>query len=82
MLFPFIAKDTTWPIKPTNFSNEQYIRYYGADEKVHAYLNEMNEKVLSKYADVYTVGEGGVIPFSKVMDYVSEDRNEINTTVS
>ncbi len=77
--FPFMAKDTTWPIKPANFSNEQYIRYYGADEKVHAYLNEMNEKVLSKYPDVYTVGEGGVIPFSKVMDYVSEDRNEINT---
>jgi oligo-1,6-glucosidase len=77
--FPFMAKDTTWPIKPANFSNEQFIRYYGADEKVHTYLNEMNEKVLSKYPDVYTVGEGGVIPFSKVMDYVSEDRNEINT---
>jgi oligo-1,6-glucosidase len=74
-----MAKDTSWPVKPANFSNEQFIRYYGADEKVHNYLNEMNEKVLSKYPDVYTVGEGGVIPFSKVMDYVSEDRNEINT---
>jgi hypothetical protein len=35
--------------------------------------------VLSKYKDVYTVGEGGVIPFSKVMDYVGVDRNELNT---
>jgi oligo-1,6-glucosidase len=77
--FPFMAKDTTWPAKPADFTNEQYVRYYGADEKVHDYLKEMNEKVLSKYEDVYTVGEGGVIPFSKMMDYVSEDRNELNT---
>ncbi len=77
--FPFMAKDTSWPEKPKDFTNEQYIRYYGADEKVHSYLKEMNEKVLSKYEDVYTVGEGGVIPFSKMMDYVSEDRNELNT---
>jgi oligo-1,6-glucosidase len=77
--FPFMAKDTSWPAMPANFTNEQYVRYYGADEKVHNYLKEMNEKVLSKYKDVYTVGEGGVIPFSKMMDYVSEDRNELNT---
>jgi oligo-1,6-glucosidase len=77
--FPFMAKDTSWPEKPKDFTNEQFIRYYGADEKVHRYLKEMNEKVLSKYEDVYTVGEGGVIPFNKMMDYVSEDRNELNT---
>ncbi len=76
--FPFMAKDTTWPQKP-NFTDEQFVRYYGADEKVHSYLKEMNEKVLNKYNDVYTVGEGGVIPFTKMMDYVSEDRNELNT---
>jgi oligo-1,6-glucosidase len=77
--FPFMAKDTTWPNMPKDFTNEQFVRYYGADPKVHDYLKEMNEKVLSKYGDVYTVGEGGVIPFSKVMDFVDEDRNEINT---
>jgi oligo-1,6-glucosidase len=77
--FPFMAKDTSWPAMPNNFTNEQFIRYYGADPKVHDYLKEMNEKVLSKYGDVYTVGEGGVIPFSKAMDFVSEERNEINT---
>jgi oligo-1,6-glucosidase len=80
--FPFMAKDTSWPVMPANFTNEQFIRYYGADPKVHDYLKEMNEKILSKYKDVYTVGEGGVIPFAKVMDYVSEDRNEINTLYS
>ena len=77
--FPFMAKDTTWPTMPTDFTNEQFVRYYGADPKVHGYLREMNEKVLSKYKDVYTVGEGGVIPFYKVMDYVAAERNELNT---
>jgi oligo-1,6-glucosidase len=77
--FPFMAKDTSWPAMPADFTDGQFVRYYGADKKVHDYLREMNEKVLSKYSDVYTVGEGGVIPFSKVMDYVNEDNHELNT---
>ncbi len=77
--FPFMAKDTSWPAMPANFTDIQFVRYYGADKKVHYYLSEMNEKVLSKYGDVYTVGEGGVIPFSKVMDFVNEDNHELNT---
>lgn len=77
--FPFMAKDTSWPAMPADFTNEQFVRYYGADKKVHDYLHEMNETILSKYKEVYTVGEGGVIPFSKVMDYVDEGRKEINT---
>lgn len=77
--FPFMAKDTAWPAMPVDFTDGQFVRYYGADKKVHDYLREMNEKVLSKYGDVYTVGEGGVIPFSKVMDYVNEDNHELNT---
>jgi oligo-1,6-glucosidase len=77
--FPFMAKDTSWPTMPVDFTNEQFVRYYGADAKVHDYLKEMNEKVLSKYKDVYTVGEGGVIPFSKMQDYVNTERNELNT---
>jgi oligo-1,6-glucosidase len=77
--FPFMAKDTSWPAMPADFTDGQFVRYYGADKKVHDYLREMNEKVLSKYADVYTVGEGGVIPFNKVMDYVNEDNHELNT---
>ena len=77
--FPFMAKDTTWPAMPTDFTNEQFVRYYGTDPKLHEYLQEMNEVVLNKYNDVYTVGEGGVIPFQKVMDFVNEDKKEINT---
>jgi oligo-1,6-glucosidase len=77
--FPFMAKDTSWPDKGIDFTNEQFVRYYGADTKVHTYLKEMNEQVLSKYKDVYTVGEGGVIPFKNVQDYVATNRNELNT---
>ncbi len=76
--FPFMAKDTSWPVMPNNFTNEQFVRYYGADPKAHSYLKEMNEQVLNKY-DAYTVGEGGVIPFKNVQDYVGEDRKEIST---
>jgi oligo-1,6-glucosidase len=76
--FPFMAKDTSWPVMPKDFTNEQFVRYYGADPKVHSYLKEMNEQVLNKY-DAYTVGEGGVIPFKNVQDYVGEDRKEIST---
>jgi oligo-1,6-glucosidase len=76
--FPFMAKDTSWPVMPKDWTNEQFVRYYGRDKKVHTYLNEMYNEVLSKY-DAYTVGEGGVIAFKDVMDYVDEDRKEINT---
>lgn len=76
--FPFMAKDTSWPVLPKEWTTEQIVRYYGSDKKVHSYLREMNDEVLSKY-DAYTVGEGGVIPFKNVMDYVGDDRKEINT---
>ena len=76
--FPFMAKDTSWPAMPKDFTNEQFVRYYGADPKVHTYLKELHDQVLTKY-DLYTVGEGGVIPFSKVAGYVEEDRKEIST---
>ncbi len=76
--FPFIGKDTNWLIMPKDWTNEQFVFYYGADKKVHTYLKEMNDEVLSKY-DAYTVGEGGVIPFKDVQDYVGADRNEITT---
>ena len=76
--FPFMAKDTSWPSMPLTFTNEQYVKYYGANTNVHTYLKEMSEQVLNGY-NAYTVGEGGVIPFSKVQDYVAYSRNEITS---
>jgi oligo-1,6-glucosidase len=77
--FPFMAKDTSWPKVPSNLNHEQYIRYYGSDKKIHFYLKEMYSKVFSKYTNAYTIGEGGVIPFSQVLNFIDEREKKINT---
>ncbi|ART76138.1 glucohydrolase [Sutcliffiella horikoshii] len=52
-------------------------KYYRNGPKIHDYLKEMNEKVLSQY-DVMTVGEmPGVTP-DQAKDYTGEERNELN----
>jgi oligo-1,6-glucosidase len=52
-------------------------KFYRNGPKIHDYLKEMNEKVLSHY-DVMTVGEmPGVTP-DQAKDYTSEERNELN----
>ncbi|MGM7703141.1 glycoside hydrolase family 13 protein [Pseudalkalibacillus sp. Hm43] len=54
------------------------INYLGNNPGIHAYLQEMNEKVLRHY-DIMTVGE---IPFVTPEDglkYVGEDRDELHT---
>jgi oligo-1,6-glucosidase len=77
--FPFIGKDITWPEMPSDYTHDHWLKYYGSSEKVHTYMHEMYTEVLSKYNEVYTVGEGGVIPFEKVLDYIAEERQELNT---
>lgn len=52
-------------------------KYYRNGPRIHEYLREMNEKVLSKY-DVMTVGEmPGVTP-GWARQYTGESRNELN----
>ena len=51
--------------------------YYANGPRIHEYLNELNKKVLSKY-DIMTVGEGPGINLSNGLDYVHEDRDELN----
>ncbi len=45
--------------------------------KVHAYLQEMNEKVLSKY-DIMTVGETPAVTTELAKQYAGEDTHELN----
>ena len=45
--------------------------------KVHEYLKEMNEKVLSKY-DIMTVGETHWITLEEARKYVDQERNELD----
>jgi oligo-1,6-glucosidase len=51
--------------------------YYANGPRIHEYLNELNRKVLSKY-DIMTVGEGPGIDLSNGLDYVHQNRDELN----
>ncbi len=51
--------------------------YYANGPRIHEYLQEMHEKVSSKF-DVMTVGEGPGITKDIALDYVGESRNELN----
>ncbi|MFB6468318.1 alpha-glucosidase [Cytobacillus sp. Hz8] len=46
--------------------------------KVHAFLQEMNKKVLSQYYDIMTVGETPGVTPEEAKLYTSEDRHELN----
>jgi len=74
-----IGKDQSYPdgiilgsntyADPSGFSKNQ--------PKVNDYLKEMNSKVLSKY-DIITVGETPDVTPAQAIEYVGEDRNELN----
>ncbi|MCM3616475.1 alpha-glucosidase [Sutcliffiella horikoshii] len=52
-------------------------KHYRNGPKIHEYMKEMNQKILSQY-DVMTVGEmPGVTP-EQAKDYTGEERNELN----
>ena len=72
----FISKDTTFPELPESY-NGAFIPFYSNGPKLHDYLQEMNTSVLSKY-DIMTVGEAPGISIDGAMDFVDEDRNELN----
>ncbi len=52
-------------------------KQYANGPRIHEYLNEMNREVLSQY-DIMTVGEGPGIHLENAMDYVDENRHELN----
>jgi len=75
-VIPFISKDTSFPI--LHFSTEQeYIHYYANGPNLHAYLQEINREVLSKY-NIMTVAEGAGVRKEEALDYVDPERHELN----
>lgn len=72
----FFSKDTSFPELPPEY-NGNFIKYYANGPHTHEYLQEMNLEVLSKY-DVMTVAEGPGITVEDVLNYVDEDRHELN----
>lgn len=72
----FISKDTLFPNLPEKY-NGNFIEYYADGPHLHTYLQEMNEEVLSHY-DCMTVGECVGIKKDGALDFVDEERKELN----
>lgn len=52
-------------------------KQYANGPRIHEFLLELNKEVLSQF-DIMTVGEGPGITLEHGLDYVGEDRNELN----
>ena len=65
-------KDTPF----TDF-NETISEVYANGPKIHDFLQEMNREVIAKN-DIMTVGEGPGITLANGLNYVNEDRKELN----
>lgn len=75
----FISKVNGLPDAP-NPENKKYVsggEYFMNGPRIHEFLQEMNEKVLSKY-DIMTVGETPGVTPEQASLYVGEDRKELN----
>ncbi len=72
----FISKDTNYPELPQEYEGN-FVPFYANGPKLHQYLNEMNNEILSKY-DVMTVGEAPGVTLKNALDFVDEDRKELN----
>lgn len=74
-----ISKDQAFPDGPKGekdlYGNSAPFALNGP--RVHEFLREMNKKVLSKY-DIMTVGETPGVDVQQAMQYVGEDREELN----
>lgn len=71
----YISKDTTYPPLPPEYHGS-WPKYYANGPQLHAYLQEMNREVLSKY-NVATVAEA-LVSVEHVMNMVDPDRHELN----
>jgi oligo-1,6-glucosidase len=72
----FISKDLPFKDLPAKY-NGDFVQYYAEGPKLHEYLREFNREVLSKY-DIMTVAEGPGTNTENVLDFVDEDRRELN----
>ena len=80
-VIPFIGKDTDFPvITQAELDNKYEGRwdvYFASGKNLHAYLQEMNTEVLSKY-DSMSLAEGAGMTKSTALNFVDADRNELN----
>ncbi len=72
----FISKDLPFKELPAKYDGN-FVQYYAEGPRLHEYLQEFNREVLSKY-DIMTVAEGPGTTTENVLDFVDEDRRELN----
>ncbi len=76
-VLPFISKRLDFPdIDPANFA-EAIVEVYANGPRLHEYLREMNQEACAPY-DIMTMGEGIGVKPENVLEYVGEDRAELN----
>ncbi|MFD1849351.1 glycoside hydrolase family 13 protein [Oceanobacillus bengalensis] len=74
----FISKVPGLPDAP-NPEGKKYVggsKYFMNGPRIHEFLQEMNEEVLSKY-DIMTVGEMPGVSVEQAKDYTGEERKEL-----
>ena len=75
-VIPFISKDTSYPELPESYHGD-FIAFYANGPRLHEFLHEMHREVLSHY-DVMTVGEAPGVTSAQALNFVAEDREELN----
>lgn len=76
-VLPFISKRLDFPaIDPNNFE-KAIVEVYANGPRLHEYLREINQEVSAKY-DIMTMGEGIGVKPDNALDYVGENRAELN----
>lgn len=74
-----LSKPESFENAPNKYMGEQLkdISFYTNGPKIHNYLKEMNQKVLSNY-DIMTVGECPGTTIKQGLEYVNEVNKELN----
>lgn len=74
----FISKNLDFPNQtPDNYDGNPG-HFFANGPRLHEFLHEMNQEVISKY-DMMTVGEGPGVSPDQALLYVGKDREELHT---
>ncbi|MDC3417350.1 alpha,alpha-phosphotrehalase [Aquibacillus salsiterrae] len=74
-----ISKDQRFPNDDGTIPPGDGRKFYTDGPRIHEYLQEMNDKVFSKY-DIMTVGEMSSTTIDNCIKYTQPDRNELSMT--
>lgn len=76
-VIPLISKDPEFKDKDWDTLGADYGEAYASGPRVHEFLQEMNQEVLSQY-DMVSIGEGIGVRSDNANLYVGADRNELS----